>query len=42
VTPVLKGDTIDVRGLWWLVGIVAVGWVGSLSLMRRRELAPAG
>jgi ABC-2 type transport system permease protein len=42
VTPVLKGDTIDVRGLWWLVGIVAVGWVGSLGLMRRRELAPAG
>jgi ABC-2 type transport system permease protein len=42
VTPVLKGTTVDVRGLWWLVGIVAIGWAGSLGLMRRRELAPAG
>jgi ABC-2 type transport system permease protein len=42
VTPVLKGDSVDVRGLWWLVGIVAVGWVGSLALMRRRELASDG
>ncbi|HWL79128.1 polyketide antibiotic transporter [Microbacterium sp.] len=42
VTPIVDGDTIDVRGLWWLVGAVAVGAVASLGLMRRRELATGG
>ncbi|WP_324116996.1 polyketide antibiotic transporter [Microbacterium sp.] len=42
VTPVLKGDGVDVRGLWWLVGIVIVGWAASLGLMRRRQLASDG
>ena len=42
VTPVIKGDSVDVRGLWWLVGIVVVGWAASLGLMRRRELASDG
>ncbi|HET8928196.1 MAG TPA: polyketide antibiotic transporter [Microbacterium sp.] len=42
VTPVVSGDGVDVRGLWWLVLAVAVGAAASLGLMRRRELAPAG
>lgn len=42
VTPVVSGSDVDVRGLWWLVLIVAAGAAASLGLMRRRELAPAG
>lgn len=42
VTPVLKGDGVDVRGLWWLVGIVIAGAAASLTLMRRRQLASDG
>lgn len=41
-TPVLAGDAIDVRGLWWLVPAVGAGGAASALLMRRRELAPAG
>lgn len=38
-TPELDGDALDLRGLWWLVLIIAVGMGASLTLMRRRELA---
>lgn len=41
-TPVVaQGDT-DLRGLWWLLGAVAVGGAAALALMRRRELATGG
>jgi len=39
VTPVATADGIDVKGLWWLLGVVAAGGVLALGLMRRRELA---
>ncbi|WP_223623739.1 ABC transporter permease [Microbacterium sp. EST19A] len=42
VTPVVDGDGVDVRGLWWLVLAVGAGLAGSLSLMGRRELATGG
>ncbi|MEU1971534.1 polyketide antibiotic transporter [Microbacterium sp. NPDC019599] len=42
VAPELDGDSIDVRGLWWLLLTIGVGAAASLTLMRRRELAPAG
>lgn len=42
VTPVVDGDGVDVRGLWWLVLAVGAGLAASLSLMRRRELATGG
>lgn len=42
VTPIVDGDVIDLRGLWWLVGVVGAGAVASLGLMRRRELAAGG
>lgn len=42
VAPELDGDSIDVRGLWWLLLTIGVGGAASLLLMRRRELAPAG
>lgn len=42
VAPQLDGDTVDVRGLWWLVLTIVVAGGASLTLMRRRELAPAG
>ncbi len=42
VTPIVDGDVIDLRGLWWLVGAVGAGAVASLGLMRRRELATGG
>jgi ABC-2 type transport system permease protein len=42
VTPVLQGDGVDLRGLWWLVGIVIAGGAAALVLMRRRQLASAG
>ncbi|WP_435748647.1 ABC transporter permease [Microbacterium sp. PMB16] len=42
VTPVVDGDGVDVRGLWWLVLAVAAGAAASLALMRRRELAAGG
>lgn len=42
VTPVVDGDGVDVRGLWWLVLAVAAGAVASLALMRRRELTTGG
>lgn len=42
VTPVVDGDGIDVRGLWWLLLAVGAGLAASLALMRRRELATGG
>ena len=42
VTPSPAADGIDVKGLWWLVLVVAVGGAASLTLMRRRELASDG
>ncbi|WP_341947794.1 polyketide antibiotic transporter [Microbacterium sp. LWH11-1.2] len=42
VTPVVDGEGVDVRGLWWLVLAVGAGLSASLSLMRRRELATGG
>lgn len=39
VTPVAATDGVDVKGLWWLLGVVAAGGVLALGLMRRRELA---
>lgn len=42
VTPLLDGDDIDVRGLWWLLLATAAGAVASLGLMRRRELEAGG
>lgn len=41
VTPVMDGSGVDVRGLWWLVLALVAGGAGALTLMRRRELAPA-
>ena len=42
LTPVVDGDGVDVRGLWWLVLAVGAGLAASLALMRRRELATGG
>lgn len=42
VTPVVDGDGVDVRGLWWLVLALAAGGASALTLMRRRELASGG
>ncbi|WP_103663503.1 ABC transporter permease [Microbacterium sp. CJ77] len=42
IAPLIEGDTVDARGLWWLLGATTVGAVGSLGLMRRRELATGG
>ena len=41
VTPVVDGSGVDIRGLWWLVLALIAGGAGALTLMRRRELAPA-
>jgi ABC-2 type transport system permease protein len=40
VTPVVDGSGVDVRGLGWLVLVLAGGAAAALTLMRRRELAP--
>ncbi|MDE0546574.1 ABC transporter permease [Microbacterium sp. C7(2022)] len=42
VGPIVDGDAIDVRGLWWLIGVTVIALGTTLGLMRRRELAPAG
>lgn len=42
VAPVVEGDDVDLAGVWWLVAATAAGSALSLTLMRRRELAPAG
>lgn len=42
VTPLVDGEDVDLRGLWWLLVATAAGATASLALMRRRELAPAG
>lgn len=41
-TPMVDGDEVDVRGLWWLVLATGAGAAASLALMRRRELTAAG
>jgi ABC-2 type transport system permease protein len=40
--PIPVSDGVDVRGLWWLLGAIAVASTAALALMRRRELAAAG
>jgi len=40
--PVPVSEGADVRGLWWLVGAIVFAGMGSLGLMRRRELAAGG
>lgn len=42
VTPLVDGDEVDLRGLWWLLLAAGLGAAASLSLMRRRELAAGG
>ena len=42
IAPLIEGDTVDVRGLWWLLGATTVGVIGALGLMRRRELVTGG
>ncbi|MFE5408895.1 ABC transporter permease [Microbacterium sp. NPDC056569] len=42
VAPLVDGDDVDLRGLWWLVPATAVGVGTALAFMRRRELASAG
>ncbi|MCR2783361.1 MULTISPECIES: polyketide antibiotic transporter [unclassified Microbacterium] len=37
--PAVSGDTIDVKGLWWLILASVAGAAASLTLMKRRELA---
>lgn len=39
VAPVVDGDGVDLRGLWWLVLALVTGGTGALALMHRRELA---
>ncbi len=40
--PIMSGDAVDIRGLWWLVAVAVVGAAASIGLMRRRELAAGG
>lgn len=42
IAPTVTGDGVDIRGLWWL--LLAIAGIGgaAATLMRRRELAPAG
>jgi len=40
--PVPVADGVDVRGLWWLLGVIVVTGAAALGLMRRRELAAGG
>ncbi|WP_424937178.1 MULTISPECIES: ABC transporter permease [Bacteria] len=40
--PLLSGDGVDVKGLWWLLAVAVIGSGGALMLMRCRELHPAG
>lgn len=40
--PTVGSDGVDLNGLWWLVIVSVLGGVGSLALMRRRELAADG
>jgi ABC-2 type transport system permease protein len=42
VAPIPIGDSVDWRGVWWLILAIALGAAGSLALMRRRELATGG
>ncbi|MFT4211745.1 MAG: polyketide antibiotic transporter [Microbacterium sp.] len=41
VTPTVSGGEVDVRGLWWLLLVIAAGAGAAITLMRRRELAGA-
>ena len=40
--PVPHGDGVDANGVVWLVAAALIGAAASLTLMRRRELAPGG
>jgi ABC-2 type transport system permease protein len=40
--PKVTTDGVELNGLWWLIAIVVLVGAGAISLMRRRELAPAG
>jgi ABC-2 type transport system permease protein len=40
--PKVTTDGVELNGLWWLIAIVVVVGAGAITLMRRRELAPAG
>jgi ABC-2 type transport system permease protein len=42
VAPIPIGDSVDWRGVWWLILAIALGAAGSLALLRRRELATGG
>lgn len=42
IAPLVDGDAVELRGLWWLLAATAAGGVGALVLMRRRELATGG
>ena len=40
--PKVTTDGVELNGLLWLIAIVVLVGAGAISLMRRRELAPAG
>ncbi|BDV32087.1 ABC transporter permease [Microbacterium terricola] len=40
--PNVTVDGVQLDGLWWLLVVAAVGGIGSIALMRRRELATGG
>jgi len=40
--PTVSSDGVDLRGFWWILAALVVGGGAALTLMRRRELAPAG
>lgn len=42
VTPLVDGEEVDLRGLWWLLLVIAIAGGTALTLMRRRELAERG
>lgn len=41
-TPIMSGDSVEIRGLWWLIVAVVIGGAASITLMRRRELVTGG
>ena len=40
--PTVSSDGVDLRGFWWILAALVVAGGAALTLMRRRELAPAG